>query len=111
MNKRAVITGIGVVAPGGIGTKAFWEMLTAGRTATRIIPLFDPTPFRSQVAAECDFDPGGGADAPGDPQDGPGGTVRRGQRTGGARRQRSRTGGCRPAPRRRDPGQRGRMPP
>jgi act minimal PKS ketosynthase (KS/KS alpha) len=51
-----VITGIGVIAPGGIGTKAFWELLTAGRTATRTISFFDPTPFRSQVAAECDFD-------------------------------------------------------
>nr|AUO15560.1 beta-ketoacyl synthase alpha [Actinomycetota bacterium] len=45
------------MAPGGIGTKGFWELLTAGRTATRRISLFDPTGFRSQVAAECDFDP------------------------------------------------------
>nr|AJD20010.1 beta-ketoacyl synthase alpha [uncultured bacterium] len=52
-----VITGIGVVAPGGIGTKAFWETLCAGRTATRDISLFDATGFRSRIAAECDFDP------------------------------------------------------
>lgn len=51
-----VITGIGVVAPGGTGTKAFWETLTSGRTATREISLFDATNFRSRVAAECDFD-------------------------------------------------------
>ncbi|MGY0064797.1 beta-ketoacyl-[acyl-carrier-protein] synthase family protein [Streptomyces sp. LZ34] len=57
MSRTAVITGIGVVAPGGVGTKGFWELLTAGRTATRRISLFDPTGFRSQVAAECDFDP------------------------------------------------------
>ncbi|WP_267242497.1 beta-ketoacyl-[acyl-carrier-protein] synthase family protein [Streptomyces sp. PR69] len=57
MSRRAVITGIGVVAPGGIGREPFWEMLTAGRTATRRITLFDPTAFRSQVAAEADFDP------------------------------------------------------
>ncbi|MDX3227797.1 beta-ketoacyl-[acyl-carrier-protein] synthase family protein [Streptomyces sp. ME19-01-6] len=56
MSRTAVITGIGVVAPGGVGTKGFWELLTAGRTATRRISLFDPTGFRSQVAAECDFD-------------------------------------------------------
>lgn len=54
--RRVVITGIGVVAPGGIGREAFWELLTAGRTATRRISLFDPAKFRSQVAAEVDFD-------------------------------------------------------
>ncbi|MEV4256755.1 beta-ketoacyl-[acyl-carrier-protein] synthase family protein [Spirillospora sp. NPDC049652] len=55
--RKAVITGIGVVAPGGIGAKEFWETLTAGRTATRTITLFDASGFRSRVAAECDFDP------------------------------------------------------
>ena len=53
----AAITGIGVVAPGGIGTKNFWELVTAGRTATRTISFFDPSGFRSRVAAEVDFDP------------------------------------------------------
>ncbi len=57
MTRRAVITGIGVVAPGGIGTKQFWSLLTAGTPATRAISFFDASPFRSQVAAECDFDP------------------------------------------------------
>ncbi|GAA2517702.1 beta-ketoacyl-[acyl-carrier-protein] synthase family protein [Winogradskya consettensis] len=57
MNRRVVLTGIGVVAPGGIGTKAFWKMITDGRTATRAISLFDATGFRSRIAAECDFDP------------------------------------------------------
>jgi act minimal PKS ketosynthase (KS/KS alpha) len=54
--KRVVITGIGVVAPGGVGTEAFWSVLTAGRTATRGITLFDPAQFRSKIAAEVDFD-------------------------------------------------------
>jgi act minimal PKS ketosynthase (KS/KS alpha) len=53
----AAITGIGVVAPGGIGVPAFWDLLTAGRTATREVSLFDATDFRSKIAAECDFDP------------------------------------------------------
>jgi minimal PKS ketosynthase (KS/KS alpha) len=57
MSRRAVITGIGVVAPGGVGRAAFWDLLTAGRTATRKITLFDPTEFRSRIAAEVDFDP------------------------------------------------------
>ncbi|MFE0350370.1 beta-ketoacyl-[acyl-carrier-protein] synthase family protein [Streptomyces griseoluteus] len=58
MNRRVVITGIGVVAPGGSGGKQqFWSLLTEGRTATRPISLFDASSFRSRIAAEADFDP------------------------------------------------------
>jgi minimal PKS ketosynthase (KS/KS alpha) len=55
--RRVVITGIGVLAPGGIGAKSFWSLLSEGRTATRGITFFDPSAFRSRVAAEADFDP------------------------------------------------------
>src|SRR6266571_8586827 len=55
--RRSAITGIGVVAPGGVTRDAFWEMITSGRTATRGITFFDPAGFRSQIAAEADFDP------------------------------------------------------
>lgn len=55
--RRAVVTGIGVVAPGGATRDRFWATVTAGRSATRRITFFDPAPFRSQIAAECDFDP------------------------------------------------------
>ena len=55
--RRVVVTGIGVVAPGGVTRKQFWSTITEGRTATRRISFFDPSPFRSQIAAECDFDP------------------------------------------------------
>ncbi|UGQ11789.1 beta-ketoacyl-[acyl-carrier-protein] synthase family protein [Yinghuangia sp. ASG 101] len=57
MTRRVAVTGIGVTAPGGHGTKGFWELLTAGRTATRTITHFDASAYRSRVAAECDFDP------------------------------------------------------
>nr|CTQ89502.1 Polyketide beta-ketoacyl synthase WhiE-KS paralog [Kibdelosporangium sp. MJ126-NF4] len=57
MHRRVMITGMGVLAPGGVGTKAFWTLLREGRTATRRISFFDPSAFRSQVAAEIDFDP------------------------------------------------------
>ncbi|MFE6053018.1 beta-ketoacyl-[acyl-carrier-protein] synthase family protein [Kitasatospora sp. NPDC056446] len=57
MTRRVAVTGIGVVAPGGVGVPAFWDLLTAGRTATRGITLFDPAGFRSRIAAEVDFDP------------------------------------------------------
>jgi act minimal PKS ketosynthase (KS/KS alpha) len=52
-----VITGIEVIAPGGVGRGNFWDLLSEGRTATRGITFFDPSPFRSRVAAEADFDP------------------------------------------------------
>jgi len=55
--RRTAVTGIGVVAPGGVTRDTFWERITAGRTATRRISFFDPSGFRSQIAAECDFDP------------------------------------------------------
>jgi minimal PKS ketosynthase (KS/KS alpha) len=55
--RRTAVTGIGVVAPGGSTRDAFWERITAGRTATRGITFFDPSGFRSQIAAECDFNP------------------------------------------------------
>ncbi|MBO7939110.1 beta-ketoacyl-[acyl-carrier-protein] synthase family protein [Streptomyces antibioticus] len=57
MTARAVITGIGVVAPGRPGREEFWEMIVKGRTATRRITLFDPAPFRSRIGAEVDWDP------------------------------------------------------
>lgn len=55
--RRTVVTGVGVVAPGGATRDAFWDNITAGRTATRRITFFDPSGFRSQIAAEVDFDP------------------------------------------------------
>jgi minimal PKS ketosynthase (KS/KS alpha) len=57
VTRRVADTGVGVVAPGGTGAKAFWDLLAAGRTATRGITLFDPAGLRSRIAAECDFDP------------------------------------------------------
>jgi minimal PKS ketosynthase (KS/KS alpha) len=55
--RRAVITGIGAVAPGGVGREEFWHVLVSGRSRVRMISLFDPTGFRSRVAAEVDLDP------------------------------------------------------
>jgi act minimal PKS ketosynthase (KS/KS alpha) len=55
--RRVAITGIGLVVPGAVGREAAWEMLIAGRSATRATSFFDAAPFRSRMAAECDFDP------------------------------------------------------
>jgi act minimal PKS ketosynthase (KS/KS alpha) len=62
VDRRTLITGIEVVATGDIGSKAFWELLTSGRTATRRISFFDPEPLRSPVATECAFGPVGWAE-------------------------------------------------
>jgi act minimal PKS ketosynthase (KS/KS alpha) len=56
-DRRVVITGMGVVAPGSPGRKAFWQRLIDGRPAFRPISFFDPEGFRSRIAAECDVDP------------------------------------------------------
>jgi act minimal PKS ketosynthase (KS/KS alpha) len=55
--RRVVITGMAVLAPGGVGVKSFWSLLSEGRTATRGITFFDPSAFRSRIAAEVDFNP------------------------------------------------------
>jgi len=56
--RRVVITGIGAVTPIGHGREALWKGVLAGQSAVRRVTAFDPTAFRSQVAAEVDdFDP------------------------------------------------------
>ncbi|MCW3028001.1 MAG: beta-ACP synthase [Solirubrobacterales bacterium] len=54
--RRTAVTGIGIVAPGGVTRESFWDEVTSGRTATRRITFFDASGFRSQIAAEADFD-------------------------------------------------------
>ncbi len=58
MNRRAVITGLGLVTPIGIGSDAVWTRLHQPESAVATITRFDPTPFRSRIAAQIDdFDP------------------------------------------------------
>jgi 3-oxoacyl-(acyl-carrier-protein) synthase len=56
VTRRAVITGIGVVAPSGIGALAHWHTVVAGRNRLSRITLFDPTPYATTLAGEvADF--------------------------------------------------------
>jgi beta-ketoacyl-acyl-carrier-protein synthase II len=56
--RRVVITGMGVIAPNGIGVDAFWDSLVHGRSGIRRITHFDASSYPSQVAGEVkDFDP------------------------------------------------------
>ena len=58
MKRRAVITGLGLVTPIGIGTEAVWRRLHTSDSAVATITRFDPSPFRSHIAAQVDdFDP------------------------------------------------------
>lgn len=58
INRRVVITGIGVLSSVGIGRDKFWSALFQGKTGFRTISLFDTTPFNVHTAGEIsDFDP------------------------------------------------------
>lgn len=50
--RQVVITGLGVVAPNGIGKDVFWENLAAGNSAIGQISHFDASSFPCTVAAE-----------------------------------------------------------
>src|SRR5579884_3071204 len=50
--RRVVITGIGAVTPIGTGAEGLWAGLEARTSAVREITRFDPTPFKSRIAAE-----------------------------------------------------------
>lgn len=56
--RRIWVTGIGLVTAIGTGVDAFRAGMRAGQSQVRRIDRFDPSPFRSQVAAQVDdFDP------------------------------------------------------
>ena len=52
--RRVVITGIGAITPIGIGVERLWSGLEGARSAVREITRFDPTPFRTRIAAQVD---------------------------------------------------------
>ncbi len=55
--RRAVVTGLGIVSPVGIGSDASWDALIGGRSGIADITLFDASPFEVRVAGEVkDFD-------------------------------------------------------
>jgi minimal PKS ketosynthase (KS/KS alpha) len=57
--ERVVITGVGVVAPGGVGREAFWETLVTGKSTSSLVQLDAPEQFRSRIAAAVsDWEPG-----------------------------------------------------
>jgi 3-oxoacyl-[acyl-carrier-protein] synthase II len=56
--RKVVVTGIGAVTPLGIGVKATWEGIIAGKSGLDRITKFDATDFPVKIAAEVkDFNP------------------------------------------------------
>ena len=55
--RRVVVTGLGVIAPNGIGRQEFWSSCTAGKSGVAQIRSFDASGHPVQIAAEVrDFD-------------------------------------------------------
>jgi len=55
---RVVVTGLGAVAPNGIGTQTFWENLINGVSGVAPITRFDASKHDTQIAGEVKgFDP------------------------------------------------------
>ncbi|HWZ54392.1 MAG TPA: beta-ketoacyl-ACP synthase II [Candidatus Acidoferrales bacterium] len=58
MNRRVVVTGVGLVCGCGIGTEEVWRNLLAGKSGIGPITHFDPTAFDCRIAGEVrNFDP------------------------------------------------------
>jgi 3-oxoacyl-[acyl-carrier-protein] synthase II len=58
VNRRVVVTGIGLVSSLGIGTEANWRALAAGQSGIGTITKFDASGFSTQIAGEVKgFDP------------------------------------------------------
>jgi 3-oxoacyl-[acyl-carrier-protein] synthase II len=58
LNRRVVVTGIGLVCCCGIGTEEVWRNLLAGKSGLGRVTAFDITGFDCQIAGEIkNFDP------------------------------------------------------
>jgi beta-ketoacyl-acyl-carrier-protein synthase II len=58
MQRRVVITGLGVVAPNGIGKENFWNACISGRSGIRRVTSFDTSSLPTRIAGEvANFEP------------------------------------------------------
>ena len=58
MERRVVVTGMGIVSPVGNDLPSFWDSLVNGRCGIGMITRFDTTDYKVKIAAEVkDFDP------------------------------------------------------
>ncbi|MFE6049465.1 ketosynthase chain-length factor [Kitasatospora sp. NPDC056446] len=52
MTVRTVVTGLGVLAPNGVGLDEYWAAVLSGRSGLGRVERFDPSGYPSQVAGE-----------------------------------------------------------
>ncbi|MCL5290789.1 MAG: beta-ketoacyl-ACP synthase II [Firmicutes bacterium] len=58
MQKRVVISGLGIISPVGSGLEVFWASLLNGVPGIKNITRYDPTGFSTKIAGEVvDFEP------------------------------------------------------
>ena len=58
MKKRAAVTGLGIIAPSGIGVEEFWQNISRGVSAVKKVTNFNVSQFNSRIAAQVeDFVP------------------------------------------------------
>lgn len=55
MNRRVVVTGMGVVSPNGIGISAFLDAIQNGVSGVKFQPLYEELKFSCHVAGKPDF--------------------------------------------------------
>lgn len=53
MNRRVVVTGVGVVSPCGLDTGSTWQAVTEAKSGIGPITLFDASGFACKIAGEC----------------------------------------------------------
>ncbi|MFE1291407.1 ketosynthase chain-length factor [Streptomyces sp. NPDC058751] len=52
MTGKAVVTGLGIAAPNGLGTADFWDSTRSGKSGIGLITRFDPTGYPARLAGE-----------------------------------------------------------
>ena len=58
VNRRVVVTGVGIISPNGVGKEACWKSMVNGISAVRRVTEFDVSLFNTKIAAQVrDFDP------------------------------------------------------
>lgn len=50
---RAVVTGLGITAPNGLGTEAYWDAVRVGKSGIGRITRFDPRSIRRGWPGRC----------------------------------------------------------